>query len=117
MSQTEERDPLELLARIGVAPASVDHVIASHMHFDHVGNLDLFPNATLSVAQAEFDCWTGQYRDHPAIAHSTAAEDVRFIESWERAGRVQPRGRAAEEIVPGVVATPGGRAYPRPDDR
>jgi glyoxylase-like metal-dependent hydrolase (beta-lactamase superfamily II) len=109
--QTEERDPVELLARLGVSPADVDHVVASHMHFDHVGNLDLFPNATLSLALAEFDCWTGQYRDRPAIAHSTAAEDVQVIRDWNRAGRVQ-LVENSREVVPGVIATPVGGHTP-----
>lgn len=109
--QTEERDPVELLARVDVSPADVDHVVASHMHFDHVGNLDLFPNATLSVALAEFDCWTAQYRDRPAIAHSTATEDVRVIQDWDRAGRVQ-FVVDTREVVPGVIATPVGGHTP-----
>src|SRR2546430_2267114 len=48
-------DPLELLSRLDVRPADVDHVILSHMHYDHVGNVNLFPNATFSMARAEFD--------------------------------------------------------------
>jgi glyoxylase-like metal-dependent hydrolase (beta-lactamase superfamily II) len=107
----EEKDPVDLLARVGVPPGRVDHVIVSHMHFDHVGNLDLFPNATLSIAKAEFDCWTGQYGDRPAIAHSTAAEDVRVIRDCERAGRVHLLDET-EEVLPGVIVTPVGGHTP-----
>jgi glyoxylase-like metal-dependent hydrolase (beta-lactamase superfamily II) len=108
---TEENDPVELLARIDVPPGRVDHVIVSHMHFDHVGNLDLFPNATLSLARAELDCWTGQYGSHPAIAHSTAPEDVRVILEWKRDGRVHLVD-AAEQVLPGVTVTPVGGHTP-----
>jgi len=108
---TEEKDPVDLLARIGVPPGRVDHVIASHMHFDHVGNLDLFPNARLSIARAEFDCWTGPYGDRLAIAHSTAPEDVRVIQDCERAGRVHLVDET-EEVLPGVTVTPVGGHTP-----
>jgi glyoxylase-like metal-dependent hydrolase (beta-lactamase superfamily II) len=61
----EESDPLELLSRLDVPAAGVDQVIVSHMHLDHIGNLDLFPNATFSVARAELECWTGPYGERP----------------------------------------------------
>jgi len=107
----EEKDPVDLLARLDIPPGRVDEVIVSHMHFDHVGNLDLFPNATLRVARAEFDCWTGPYRDRRAIAHSTAPQDVQAIQDLERAGRVRLVDQA-EEALPGVTVTPVGGHTP-----
>ena len=82
----EKNDPLELLSRLDVPASGVDHIIVSHMHLDHVGNLGLFPNATVSVARAEFDCWTGPYGERRAIAHSTSPEDVRTIRDLELGG-------------------------------
>lgn len=41
------------LDRIGVRPEQIDIVIHTHLHFDHVGGDDLFPNATFLVHQAE----------------------------------------------------------------
>ncbi|NXT50918.1 MBLC1 protein, partial [Pluvianellus socialis] len=40
---------LGLLARRGVAPGQVTHVVCTHGHADHVGNLNLFPVATWVV--------------------------------------------------------------------
>ena len=107
----EQRDPIDLLAALDVSPSQVDHVIVSHMHFDHVGNLDLFPKATLSVARAELECWTGRYGDRLAVTHATAPEDVRVIADRERAGGVHLVDEA-EEIVPGVVVSPVGGHTP-----
>jgi glyoxylase-like metal-dependent hydrolase (beta-lactamase superfamily II) len=42
------------LKEIGIAPSDVDTVAVSHTHGDHVGNLDLFPNATLIFQEAEY---------------------------------------------------------------
>ncbi|MGE5165451.1 MAG: MBL fold metallo-hydrolase, partial [Sphingobacteriales bacterium] len=38
---------------LGVAPDKVDHVIATHMHWDHAGNYDLFPNARYHIQDTE----------------------------------------------------------------
>lgn len=37
------------LAAAGVSAAQVDHVVLSHAHWDHVQNIDLFPNADLMI--------------------------------------------------------------------
>lgn len=48
-----EEHILAHLDRIGTAPEQIDIVIHTHLHFDHVGGDDLFPNATFLVHQAE----------------------------------------------------------------
>jgi N-acyl homoserine lactone hydrolase len=41
------------LAAFGVKPEDIDTVIATHLHFDHAWNLDLFPNARVIVQRDE----------------------------------------------------------------
>jgi N-acyl homoserine lactone hydrolase len=43
------------LAEIGVKPADVRYVAISHTHPDHIGNVELFPQAMLLVQKAEYD--------------------------------------------------------------
>ncbi|XP_053318866.1 metallo-beta-lactamase domain-containing protein 1 [Spea bombifrons] len=53
---------LESLQRRGVTPADVTHVVCTHGHSDHVGNLNLFPNAEILVS---YDIWRkGSYVPH-----------------------------------------------------
>jgi len=52
-SRTEDQDLVAQLARHGVAPEDVDVVVLTHLHFDHVGNNELFPNATFIVQRDE----------------------------------------------------------------
>ena len=50
------RKPLRVqLEEIGVDPKQITHVAFSHTHGDHVGNGNLFSNATLYIQQAEYD--------------------------------------------------------------
>jgi N-acyl homoserine lactone hydrolase len=43
------------LAEIGVKPSDIRYLALSHSHGDHVGNVNLFPQATLVVQKAEYD--------------------------------------------------------------
>lgn len=42
------------LASIGLTPADVNYVVVSHTHGDHIGNIGLFPDATVVMQQAEY---------------------------------------------------------------
>lgn len=41
------------LAQVGVTPQNIDHVVMSHLHWDHAGGLELFPHATVYVNERE----------------------------------------------------------------
>ncbi|WP_437970032.1 N-acyl homoserine lactonase family protein [Sorangium sp. So ce260] len=43
------------LAAIGVRPEDVGHVILTHMHLDHAGNLKMFRHARISVQRREHE--------------------------------------------------------------
>ncbi len=49
--------PDAILAKIGFAPEDVADVVLTHLHFDHAGNLDRFPNAVFHVQRREYDGW------------------------------------------------------------
>ena len=101
----QDTHPLALLERLGVQAEDVDHVVLSHMHFDHIGNVDLFPRATFSIARAELEFWTGPYadREHLAIAGNTT--EIALVDRLSQEGRVQLI-EAASEVLPGIRTTP-----------
>lgn len=41
------------LADIGIAAADITHVVATHLHPDHVGGLELFPDAEVIMTQGQ----------------------------------------------------------------
>ena len=49
--------PAAVLAKLGLTPDDVDLVVLTHLHFDHAGNFDVFPNAEVIVQQREYDQW------------------------------------------------------------
>jgi len=48
---------LEGLARLGLRPDDIDTVFLSHLHFDHIGNAELFDGARFVLPRAEWDYW------------------------------------------------------------
>jgi N-acyl homoserine lactone hydrolase len=46
---------IEQLAALGVKPTDLRYIAVSHIHPDHVGNVDLFPTVTLLIQRADFD--------------------------------------------------------------
>jgi glyoxylase-like metal-dependent hydrolase (beta-lactamase superfamily II) len=46
---------LSALAVRGLAPADIDMVFLSHVHFDHADNIDLFPRAAVFLSRADLD--------------------------------------------------------------
>jgi N-acyl homoserine lactone hydrolase len=59
------------LEQLGVKPSDIKFVAVSHAHPDHIGNVEMFPQAMLFVQKAEYD-WPGANNaprfkpEHPA---------------------------------------------------
>jgi glyoxylase-like metal-dependent hydrolase (beta-lactamase superfamily II) len=100
----QDTDPLELLARMDVRPGEVDHVVISHMHYDHVGNVELFPNATFSIAREEYDYWSGPYGNRELMTVVVDPEEMRIVQDLERQERLHLID-GSEQLFPGIVVT------------
>jgi N-acyl homoserine lactone hydrolase len=59
------------LAAIGVKPGDIRYVAISHTHADHVGNVDMFPTATVIIQKAEYD-WAFAQKTPPFAANHPA---------------------------------------------
>lgn len=101
---------LERLSEIGVEPADVTHIVQSHCHGDHCGQLVTqttsgpvltFPRAEVHVHAAEVEHWTGPATDGNPMAAKTRAA----LERVADAGRLSTFS-GITAITPGVVALP-----------
>ena len=95
------RSPGEGLKRLGIEPENIRDVIVTHMHYDHAGNLDLFPNATFHIQDREMAYVTGRCMCHHQLSSSFEAEDVVGMVRRVFTGRVEFHDGTAE-IAPGV---------------
>jgi glyoxylase-like metal-dependent hydrolase (beta-lactamase superfamily II) len=49
--------PETVLAKAGFSPGEIDIMVLTHLHFDHAGNFDAFPNARILVQRREYERW------------------------------------------------------------
>jgi glyoxylase-like metal-dependent hydrolase (beta-lactamase superfamily II) len=95
--------PMAALEVLGISPESVDRVVVTHFHFDHIGNVKSFPNARISLQQQELDFWLSPYARHRAAAASVEAGEIEFLRLATEQGRVDVLdGDGA--IAPGIEA-------------
>ncbi len=95
------RPPTEGLAMLGVDAAQVSEVILTHMHYDHVGNFDLFPNARFHLQDREMSFATGRYMCCGPFAHAYEVDEVVGMVRRVYAGRVEFHDGDAE-LAPGL---------------
>jgi glyoxylase-like metal-dependent hydrolase (beta-lactamase superfamily II) len=85
-----------------VQPDKVDHVIATHMHWDHAGNYDLFPNARYHIQDGEMAYATGRCMCHQMLRIPFSENDVLAMVRKVFAYRVEFHD-GVEELVPGIT--------------
>src|SRR6478736_1373177 len=76
------------LAAIGVDAAAVEDVVITHMHYDHAGNVALFPRARFHVQDAEMRYCTGRAMTHRHLSAPFGAADVATLVHRVFDGRV-----------------------------
>jgi glyoxylase-like metal-dependent hydrolase (beta-lactamase superfamily II) len=101
--------PDEAVRLAGVAPGEVTDVVVSHAHWDHMGGIDLFPNATVWIQRAEYSYYSGDAwqagGEHGGIDPDDVAELVRI----NTEGRLRLIEGDDQEIFDGIRAYTGAR--------
>ena len=95
------RSPVEGLRLLGVDAATVHDVIITHLHYDHIGNFDLFPQAQFHLQDAEMAYATGRYMAQNFFAHAYELEEVVAMVRNAYKGRVTFHNGDAT-LVPGL---------------
>lgn len=104
------RCPTEGLEALGIDCARVPYVILTHLHYDHVGNLEKFPEATYVVQEAEMAFWTGRYAGRDHFRTLVEVDDIAYLVRENFEGRLRFVA-GSEEIVPGIeVHRTGGHS-------
>jgi glyoxylase-like metal-dependent hydrolase (beta-lactamase superfamily II) len=96
------RCPTEGLGLLGCDARAVRDVVITHLHYDHVGNFDLFPAARIHVQDLEMRYATGRHMCEPYFRGAYEVEDVVGMVRGVFAGRVQFHEGDAK-LAPGVT--------------
>ncbi|MGX9355135.1 MBL fold metallo-hydrolase [Roseobacteraceae bacterium S113] len=101
----------EVLDALGVDPASIDTVIFTHLHGDHIGgvvspNGNPFVNAALRVASADIDFWTSADIQAQAPDAFKPAFDLARAALGGFGDRVDPFASQETSLAPGLTTVP-----------
>lgn len=99
---------INALKRRGLAPSDIPRVFLSHLHFDHVNNIDLFPTSTkVFVSRTEWDYAAAPHPDDAWIPWMVRDQLQKYdLTLLEGGGELQPGIR----YFPAPGHTPGSYA-------
>jgi glyoxylase-like metal-dependent hydrolase (beta-lactamase superfamily II) len=103
------QDPAGLMARAGAAPGNVDAIVVTHAHFDHLGNVAAFPNATVYIQRREVEKWSWAVslpRSMDWLKQGVSLDDLATLLRLAGEGRLRLVDGPAEDVFPGVSLVP-----------
>lgn len=68
--------PVEALGRLGLSPDRLDAMVVTHAHYDHIGNLDRFPEVQLVASRREVEFWSGPLGSRRQFTAATETEEL-----------------------------------------
>ena len=76
----------EALEKAGMKPEDITHVVISHLHFDHVGNLPLFSNAEILLNKIEWESANqtpDEWHSIQTLAYLEKRGNLRFVKEGD----------------------------------
>lgn len=68
--------PIQTMTEFGIGANQVDDVILTHLHYDHSGNFNRFPNAQFHLQEQELQFATGRYMRYSQLQHAFEIDDI-----------------------------------------
>ena len=101
--------PDKAVALAGVKPEEITDVVISHAHWDHLGGIDLFPQATVWIQREEYRYYTADAWQPGGDHGGIDPEDVQELVRLNTTGRLRLVDGDDVELFPGIRAYTGGR--------
>lgn len=99
--------PSEAVARLGIRPEDVTDIVVTHVHWDHLDGIDLFPHARVWLQRNEFE----HHVDSAGQARNRVIdpENALILARFNATGRLRLAEGDGQEILPGITVHTGGR--------
>ena len=101
------RKPSDAVRAIGLTPGDITDIVVSHVHWDHMDGVDLFPNARIWIQREEYTHHVGDLGR--SLDRAVDSLDAAMLFGLDRAGRVRLVDGDAQEIMSGITVYTGGK--------
>ncbi|MEP6619334.1 MAG: N-acyl homoserine lactonase family protein [bacterium] len=101
------RKPSDAVRAFGVKPEDITDIIVSHVHWDHMDGVDLFPNARVWIQREEYAHHVGD--TGRSLDRAADSLDAAMLFGLNQAGRVQLIDGDGREILSGITVYTGGK--------
>jgi glyoxylase-like metal-dependent hydrolase (beta-lactamase superfamily II) len=91
-----------VLQKINIKPEDITDLIVTHPHFDHIGGINLFPNAMLWMQKDDFDYFVETAWQKNGVTDGLNKKDVIKIVEKSTAGQLTLVKGDSIEIIPGI---------------
>lgn len=95
----DEDNIVKRLAGIGVSPEDINYIVLSHMHADHSGYIEKFPNAEICISEREF---TYAIKDY-ALGTNQDSADIEYWIECKLKWKLIPDTEKEFELFPGIT--------------
>lgn len=101
--------PDEAVRLAGLEPGRITDIILSHAHWDHMGGIDLFPDATLWIQKEEYAYYTGPAWQMGGQSGGIDPEDLVTLLQRNTQRKLRLIDMDDREILPGIRVFTGAR--------
>ena len=102
---TNYMNPADALKKIDIQAEDIKHVILTHAHWDHMGGINLFPNATFYLQKDELLNWIATMtlpKEYNTLKASISCTDLEQCVGLIKEGRLVLLDGDVDELFPNI---------------
>jgi len=101
--------PDSMLSKIHIKPEDITDIIITHPHWDHIGGIDLYPNAMVWMQKEDYEYFVGQAWQKEGNSGGFNKKDVTKIVQRNLDGKLKLVNGDDIEIIPGIRVYTGSK--------
>jgi glyoxylase-like metal-dependent hydrolase (beta-lactamase superfamily II) len=104
--------PDKLLAGVNVKPEDITDIIITHPHWDHIGGIDLYPNAKVWIQEEDYTDFVAKRKDPEALGFNK--KDIQKVLDRKAKGSIaiiNMHGKKDQDILPGITVVLTGSQH------